>query len=59
MTTPTDSEGGLDVEALRYLAHKEYEIAKLLGPDDAASQAWLEYVEQLVKLTDAYLGAQG
>lgn len=49
---------GLDADALRELAHREYEIAKLLGPDDEASQAWLDYVGKLVQVTDEYLGVR-
>ena len=47
--------GRLDAEALRDLAHKEYEIAKLMGPSDEYEQAWLDYCEALYKLTDEYL----
>jgi hypothetical protein len=42
-------------EELRETAHKEYEIAKLLGPSDEYEQAWLDYCDALVTLTDAYL----
>ena len=48
-------EQALDAELLRDTAHREYEIAKLLGPEDNEAQAWLDYCAALVRLTDEYL----
>ncbi len=50
--TPT-----LDVEALREQAHREYEIAKLMGPSDDPERFWLVYLRDLLQVTDAYLDA--
>lgn len=47
----------LDVERLRERAHREYEIAKLMGPSDDREAAWLTYCEALVGLSDRYLAS--
>src|SRR4051812_19607154 len=47
-----DEGNPLDVDALREQAHKEYEIAVLMGPSDANELRWADYLAKLVELTD-------
>jgi hypothetical protein len=54
-TAITDEEGTLDIEALRDLAHREMEIARLMGPSDDLEAGWLRYLEKLVSLTDRWI----
>lgn len=52
-----DSEEALrlDVELLRDTAYREMSFARLAGPSDDVEQAWLDYVTEIVSLTDCYL----
>jgi hypothetical protein len=45
----------LDIDALREQAHKELEIARLMGPSDDIEVGWVGYLEQLVNLTDEWI----
>jgi len=53
-------EGIMEIvpEAIREAAHREAEIARLMGPSDDYEQRWLDYCEALVKMTDEYIAAQ-